>query len=24
VNQNHTIPMDHNTGSRFITKADCK
>ena len=24
INQNHTIPMDHNTGSRFITKADCK
>ena len=24
MNENHTIPMDHNTGSRFITKADCK
>lgn len=23
MNQNHTIPMDHNTGSRFITKDDC-
>lgn len=23
MNQNHTIPMDHNTGSRFITQADC-
>ena len=24
MNENHTIPMDHNTGSRFITKDDCK
>ena len=24
MNENHTIPMDHNTGSRFITKSDCK
>jgi ribose transport system substrate-binding protein len=24
MNQNHTIPMFHNTGSRFLTKADCK
>lgn len=24
VNQNHTIPMLHDTGSRFITKDDCK
>jgi ribose transport system substrate-binding protein len=24
MNQNHTIPMDHNTGSRFITKEECK
>ena len=24
LNENHTIPMDHNTGSRFITKSDCK
>lgn len=24
MNQNHTYPMDHNTGSRFITKADCE
>lgn len=24
MNQNHTYPMDHNTGSRFITKDDCK
>ena len=24
MNQNHTYPMDHNTGSRFITKAECK
>lgn len=23
-NQNHTIPMFHNTGSRFLTKDDCK
>jgi ribose transport system substrate-binding protein len=23
MNQNHTIPWDHNTGSRFITKDDC-
>lgn len=23
MNQNHTYPMDHNTGSRFITKEDC-
>lgn len=23
MNQNHTYPMDHNTGSRFITQADC-
>ncbi len=23
MNQNHTIPMFHNTGSRFLTKADC-
>lgn len=23
MNQNHTYPMDHNTGSRFITKDDC-
>ncbi|RMC38089.1 sugar ABC transporter substrate-binding protein [Paracoccus alkanivorans] len=23
MNQNHTWPMDHNTGSRFITKDDC-
>lgn len=24
VNENHTIPMFHDTGSRFITKEDCK
>ena len=24
ANQNHTIPMFHNTGSRFLTKEDCK
>lgn len=24
ANENHTIPMLHNTGSRFLTKADCK
>ena len=24
MNENHTIPMFHNTGSRFFTKADCK
>lgn len=24
MNENHTIPMLHNTGSRFLTKADCK
>ena len=24
MNENHTIPWDHNTGSRFITKDDCK
>jgi len=24
MNQNHTFPWDHNTGSRFITKEDCK
>ncbi|MFO1104724.1 MAG: substrate-binding domain-containing protein [Amaricoccus sp.] len=23
MNENHTIPMDHNTGSRFITKDNC-
>lgn len=23
MNENHTYPMDHNTGSRFITKDDC-
>jgi len=23
MNQNHTIPWDHNTGSRFITKDSC-
>jgi ribose transport system substrate-binding protein len=23
MNENHTIPWDHNTGSRFITKDDC-
>lgn len=23
MNENHTIPMDHDTWSRFITKADC-
>jgi ribose transport system substrate-binding protein len=23
MNQNHTIPMDHNTGSRTLTQADC-
>ena len=23
MNENHTIPMFHNTGSRFFTKADC-
>ena len=23
MNENHTYPMDHNTGSRFITQADC-
>ena len=23
MNQNHTYPWDHNTGSRFITQADC-
>lgn len=23
MNENHTIPMDHNTGSRFITQDDC-
>lgn len=22
--ENHTVPMDHNTGSRFITKDECK
>ena len=22
-NENHTIPMFHNTGSRFLTKDDC-
>ncbi len=24
MNENHTYPMDHNTGSRFITKDECK
>ena len=24
MNANHTYPMQHNTGSRFLTKADCK
>lgn len=24
MNENHTIPMFHNTGSHFLTKADCK
>ena len=24
LNENHTIPMFHNTGSHFLTKADCK
>lgn len=24
MNENHTIPMFHNTGSRFLTKEDCK
>ncbi|MGP4732269.1 substrate-binding domain-containing protein [Agrobacterium cavarae] len=24
ANQNHTVPMLHDTGSRFITKDDCK
>ena len=24
MNENHTIPMFHNTGSRFLTTADCK
>ena len=24
MNENHTVPMFHNTGSRFLTKADCK
>ena len=24
MNENHTIPMFHNTGSRFLTKDDCK
>ena len=24
ANSNHTIPMFHNTGSRFLTKEDCK
>jgi ribose transport system substrate-binding protein len=24
ANENHTIPMFHDTGSRFITKEDCK
>ena len=24
MNENHTFPMFHDTGSRFITKADCK
>ncbi|MGR8964288.1 substrate-binding domain-containing protein [Rhizobium leguminosarum] len=24
MNENHTYPMFHDTGSRFITKADCK
>ena len=24
MNQNHTYPMDHNTGSRFITSQECK
>lgn len=23
MNENHTIPMFHNTGSRFLTKSDC-
>jgi ribose transport system substrate-binding protein len=23
MNENHTIPWDYNTGSRFITKDDC-
>jgi ribose transport system substrate-binding protein len=23
MNENHTIPMDHNTGSRFITQENC-
>lgn len=24
MNENHTIPMFHNTGSRFLTKEECK
>lgn len=24
MNENHTIPWDHNTGSRFITQSDCQ
>ncbi|CUX58515.1 putative secreted protein [Agrobacterium fabrum str. J-07] len=24
MNENHTFPMSHDTGSRFITRADCK
>ena len=24
MNENHTVPMFHNTGSRFLTKEDCK
>lgn len=24
ANEGHTYPMDHNTGSRFITRADCE
>lgn len=24
MNENHTFPMSHDTGSRFITKEDCK
>lgn len=24
MNENHTIPWDHNTGSRFITREDCQ
>ncbi|MEN8751098.1 substrate-binding domain-containing protein, partial [Marivita sp.] len=23
MNENHTIPMFHNTGSRFLTREDC-